>query len=183
MIDAVVSAVLLLIVGYGYYRPWQNICTDIARQVIFEKRDALFDMAASGELSFNDRNYQVIRKSLEDYIRLAHELTIWKHMISRASLRRAGVKVRKTDLDTAIAAIPNNDTRAKVQLLVNQSHQTLLGIMFLKSPALLMILLPIIAFVVFKAIITATFNRLNGRLNDLGNQLQVDAELCRQDSN
>jgi len=39
------SLAALLIILYG---PWQAICTDIARQMLFEKRDAIFDLAQSG---------------------------------------------------------------------------------------------------------------------------------------
>ena len=35
-----------------FYGPWQSVCTDVARQLMFEQRDKIFDMARGGMINF-----------------------------------------------------------------------------------------------------------------------------------
>ena len=61
-----------------FYGPWQSVCTDVARQLMFEQRDKIFDMARSGVIEFDSREYRRVRISIEQNIRYAHELTFAK---------------------------------------------------------------------------------------------------------
>src|SRR5262245_42077518 len=72
------SLTALVVVLYG---PWQEVCTDIARQIIFEKRDAIFDLAHNGKLSFDSPEYGTIRSALQSSIRFAHELSLPRFLV------------------------------------------------------------------------------------------------------
>jgi hypothetical protein len=127
----------LLAVIYG---PWQWMCTDFARQALFEKRDAIFDLARAGKLSFEGREYQTIRSSLQASIRFAHALTLPRALILGAALSANGHLSRPSQMSRAIDAIADPDTRSEVQRLVDQAARALLIMIIVKSP---------IAFIVF----------------------------------
>ena len=74
--DALVTVVLLVIFIVWFYGPWQESCADYARQVVFEQRDRLFDMAAGGKLSFKSHDYKNTRNKLNAAIRFAHRMTL-----------------------------------------------------------------------------------------------------------
>jgi len=74
--DSVVSLTILLAAGCLFYGPWQGACTDVMRQLLFEKRDQLFDIARRGTLSFESKEYHEIRNSINSAIRFSHELTL-----------------------------------------------------------------------------------------------------------
>ena len=59
-----------------FYGPWQEVCTAFARQIMFEQRDKLFDLAHAGEISFESDYYRRSRASLNAAIRFCHEMTL-----------------------------------------------------------------------------------------------------------
>jgi hypothetical protein len=119
--DALLSlaaASLLLVVFYG---PWQDLCTDWARQIIFESRDCLFDLARSGELSFDSDEYRTIRGSLEGLIRFAHDLTLMRFIILAAVTKGNS----KSDLRDTIYKIKDRATQQKVMALTDRAHNAI----------------------------------------------------------
>jgi|SRR5580692_10901927 hypothetical protein len=92
-LTALLSLALFLLVFYG---PWQATCTDWGRNVIFESRDKIFDMAADGELDFDSDEYKTIRASLQTLIRYLHFATapaVLVHMLVRADGRNSALKM------------------------------------------------------------------------------------------
>jgi hypothetical protein len=134
---------LLLVVLYG---PWQAICTDFTRQILFEKRDAIFDLAQAGRLSFDSPEYGTIRSSLQSQIRFAHELTLPRFFVLRAAILATGELPPKSDLARAVERIHDPGTRSEVHRLVTQAHPALFVMMCLKSP-MMIILLPALLIV------------------------------------
>src|SRR6266446_951054 len=131
------SVAALLVILYG---PWQAICTDIARQILFEKRDAIFDLADSGKLSFTGREYGTIRSSLQASIRFAHELTLPRFLVMAAVLLARGNRPEDNDISRAIKQITDPITRTEVENLVRQAHRTLVMMMVVKSPVMMLVL-------------------------------------------
>jgi hypothetical protein len=131
------SLTALIVVLYG---PWQEICTDIARQILFEKRDAIFDLAHSGKLSFNSREYTTIRSSLQASIRFAHELTLPRFVVMAAVLWRHESHPEDNDLNRAIRRIADPVTRNQVETLINEAYRALFLMMLAKSPVILLLL-------------------------------------------
>ena len=58
------------------------------RQQMFALRDELFDLAASGQISFSDDAYKGLRMTANGFIRFAHIMSISHVMISGLFLRR-----------------------------------------------------------------------------------------------
>ncbi len=135
-IFGLISMSLLLVVLYG---PWQHVCTDFARQIIFEKRDAIFDLAAADKLDFNSESYRNVRLSLERLIRFAHMLTIPRlFYLKKFSPLVSIPKSRRIDL--AISAIDDVETRQLVTKYKLECDRTILLMILLKSPMTLVLL-------------------------------------------
>ena len=132
--DALWALIGLVALAFLFYGPWQSVCTDYGRQIVFEKRDAIFDMAMRGELDFRSSEYKVIRASLEKSIRFAHELTLPKFLLFRWRLRRMNLKQEKSDLFRAIEAISDKDVRERVHQLVGEAFLAMVVTMIAKSP-------------------------------------------------
>lgn len=119
-----------------FYWPWQQWCTDWARQIVFESRDEVFDLARSGKLDFNSNEYKTIRTSLERLIRFAHELTIFKYAILMSATRGDAI----SELSRATSSISDDVTRARVRELVANAHVAMVKMLAMKSLILLFVL-------------------------------------------
>lgn len=78
-----------------FYGPWQEVCTDFARQIMFEQRDKLFDLAHSGEISFDADHYKRSRASLNAAIRFCHEMTLARVVYLAACLKLGVISADK----------------------------------------------------------------------------------------
>lgn len=130
------SLAALIVVLYG---PWQEICTDFARQIVFEKRDAIFDLAHSGKLSFKSREYGTIRSSLQASIRFAHELTLPRFFLMAVGIWKLGSHPEDNELSRAIRQIKDPVTRNRVDTLVKEAYRALFLMMVAKSPVVLLL--------------------------------------------
>lgn len=143
--NAIVTLCVLVLLGVFIYGPWQMVCTDFVRQVIFEKRDAIFDMADKGELSFDSREYRIIRSGLEGLIRFAHELTLPSLVYFWFCLRNSDFH-NKPALQLAIDRLQDQEVRERTRKLVNEAVRAAAIMMAVKSPLLM-------AFVFFPAMV------------------------------
>jgi hypothetical protein len=141
--NALVTLGLILLIGLLIYGPWQAVCTDYARQIVFEKRDAIFDLARDGKLSFNSSEYRTIRVLLERNIRFAHELTLPSFLVFWGALVLRNQRPRKPELQLAIERLEDSETREYVRDLVMQAVDALIIMMVFKSPITLICFLPI----------------------------------------
>jgi hypothetical protein len=143
--DALVSMVALVVLGWLIYGPWQTAWTDYGRQILFEARAKIFDLAIEGKIGFNSVEYRTIRTSLESSIRFAHTVT-WPRLLSAYYFwGEYGQGSRKSALQNAIDQIENASTRTEVERLVGEAYLGLARMIFYKSPILLLFLL--VAFV------------------------------------
>jgi hypothetical protein len=150
-----------------FYGPWQSLCTDWARQMIFESRDGIFDLAREGKLDFNSREYRQIRRSLETLIRFAHEFT-WIHfcVLSAAMGYRQSTP---SELSKAIEQISDEVTKAKVKRLVAKAQRSMILMMVWKSLPL------ILAFLFIR--IRPLRDYIKPKARALREPMQIDAEL------
>jgi hypothetical protein len=152
--DALISLATLIAFACLFYGPWQAACTDAARQLIFERRDALFDIARAGKLDFASSEYKAIRRSMEGMIRYAHELT-W---INLWFLRGVKTKVTADALPAtrAIESISDPSTKEKVKSLMIESTGALMAMMAAKS----IFLIPIISVLMIYSFCAYGFSAL-----------------------
>jgi hypothetical protein len=129
--DAFLASLCLTGFVVLFYGPWQEACTDFARQVIFEQRDKLFDMARFGKLDFNSKEYRTIRSNLEGMIRFAHELTV-PRLIYTSRIARFKTD-DKNDLSHAIARVRDEAVRHEIIEIVGRVYVALIMMMIFKS--------------------------------------------------
>lgn len=99
------------ILVFGFYVLWRDFTIDRARQEVFARRDAIFDIARDGGLSFESDEYRAVRDWLNGLIRHMHRFSVWRLiLLFRRGSARGGVSV----LD-AIASIEDPEVRAQVQ--------------------------------------------------------------------
>jgi hypothetical protein len=171
--SALLGLLTLVALVWFVYGPWQEICTDLARQQLFECRDAIFDLAADGKLSFQSREYREIRSSLEQSIRFAHELTLPRFIFLSIALR---AHTRPSNLKQYISEIRDAETRKRVQSLVSMAQAALVVMMFAKSPvALALFPIPLLAFALGKVVGTLRL-KLHSAAAAIGEIAQVEAE-------
>lgn len=160
------------------YGPWQDTCTDIARQYCFAKRDELFDLARSGHVSFSSNEYRAMRGSLEKTIRYCHNLSIFKLLLfgyDRAS------HVNKLDrhisvLSRSAARVPDVTARRKLEELAEDVEMFLALIVFIRSP-MLWIITPLIFVIISTLLIfSLTKSRLTRLIRSFGERAQLQAE-------
>lgn len=70
-----------------WYYLWKPQRVDIFRQKLFALRDELFDIAANGEVSFDDPAYTRLRFLLNGMIRYAHRISFPLLLISMMALK------------------------------------------------------------------------------------------------
>jgi hypothetical protein len=141
-VDALWGLVALVALVAFAYGPWQWVCTDYCRQILFEKRDALFDLAHAGKLDFSSAEYLALRQSLEALIRFCHEVTLARllyFLFSRWLWK--GTPEARGHISTAIRKVHDNEIRQGVSRLFREAHLTIAAMIIFKSPILLLLLL------------------------------------------
>jgi hypothetical protein len=166
---------ILLVVLYG---PWQSFCTDATRQVLFEKRDALFDLAAAGRLHFGSREYTAIRSSLQAQIRFAHELTLPRFIVLGVALQASGALSQKSAMDQAIGDIRDPTARADVGRLVTQANRAIFLMLYFKSPVMLMLTPVFFIAILLLAAVKRARRTLNTVERRTATVVQVEAEFA-----
>lgn len=153
--EALITLALLFLLFVLFYGPWQEVCTDYTRQIIFERRDRLFDMATSGKLDFNSEEYRTMRSTLEGCIRYAHDLT-WPLLIIILASNNPERAPTSGVLSPsqALAKISNPDTRQLAKRQMDESIGALLIMAAMKSA----IFAPIVGLMVVAAYCTRSIN-------------------------
>jgi len=182
--DALWGLVVFAMLLIGAYGPWQWVCTDYARQIIFEKRDRLFDLAREGAIDFSSEEYITLRRSLENLIRFCHEVTMTRLIYFVFITRLWGRPKSQSHIHATIKKISNMETKRNVKLLFHEAHRTVVIMMLFKSPFLLGFILVLSPLIVVAALIAegvGTIRRLwaffVSAVEHIGNTVQAEAEV------
>ena len=128
------SIIWLALAVILFYGPWQQACIDRARDVVFEQRDRIFDLAADGRLDFGDPAYECVRSSMNALIRLAHVITVPRLGMWIIIQRRSGrLFPPSPDMRQAAAAIPDDQTRQDVLDALRRAETAVLRMMISRS--------------------------------------------------
>src|SRR6266849_3499419 len=84
------SAVCVTALAFVFLRFWAEARLDAFRQEMFVIRDELFDYAAARNIGFDDPAYRLLRRSMNGFIRYAHQLTFFRLCVTMIELRLAG---------------------------------------------------------------------------------------------
>jgi len=164
--DALFSLALISLFICFVYGPWQWVWTDITRQTMFEKRDQLFDMAVVGKLDFASDEYRTIRTSLEQSIRFAHMMTLPRLMALNISKRRSDQRGAHRS-KMALARISDPQTRQEVSAIIDQADRMMICAIAMKSPVVLIFLIPAAAMASIALMIARIFGYRRGNPGSL----------------
>ena len=140
--DAAATVVVAVAAASIFYGPWQWVCTDWIRQVCFEARDKLFDLAADGQLDFSSPEYRKLRSIIESEIRFAHEMTLPYLFVIGSYLRYARpelVERAKRSEQAIRARFVDQIAKAEVDRIMATMNRDVLRLVLLKSPLLLVV--------------------------------------------
>jgi hypothetical protein len=87
--EQILSLVGLIALWAFWHYLWKPQRTDIFRQRLFALRSDLFDLAANGEVSFDDPAYTQLRLLINGMIRFAHRASLASLVVTVAQSRRA----------------------------------------------------------------------------------------------
>jgi hypothetical protein len=177
--DPLVGLLALIGIGIVVYGPWQRLWSDFARQVLFEVRDEIFDLAAQNRLSFDSYEYRTLRDSLEKTIRYAHDLTL-PRFIYHIFVHRLISRPRSSNLKTAVNAIADADVRELVRRRVTYALTVAMAVVFVKSLLFMILGAPVLIVGIAIHAVTEKISMasLTGGLRDL---IQRDAEAQEPD--
>lgn len=120
---------------------------DITRDRLFQVRDNLFDEAAKGTLSFDDKAYGIARTTLNGMIRFAHELNLMQVLVSfvmyRYGFKKHAVETYEQQLSGALKELSLEGRHAVLTALA-QAHLIILKQLIHTSIFLWPLLMPII---------------------------------------
>jgi hypothetical protein len=171
--DALFTIGCLVGVLVLFYWPWQGLCIEFARQIIFEEREKLFDLAMDGRLNFKSDEYRQIRDFLNKSIRFSHEMSLWKFAANRRVLARYRRTNEAPVLHDIVRSISDHSTRKAVYDIVDKSSNALVAAMALRS-------LPTIIVLVFAWLVQQAGIRtgLTRKRRQFERAVQHDVELA-----
>ena len=183
-IDSLECLLALAALGFILYGPWQWVCTDYGRQILFEKREALFDFAHEGKIEFDSVEYQTLRLSLETLIRFSHEITVMKFLFLAWALKLQSKEEAKSNrIDQAINKITQRDTRHEIHRLFREAHLVVVSMMIFKSPLLIIILISLSPFVVFGILAATALGAIHRWWSAIGHFAQIIGNTVQAEAN
>lgn len=151
-----------------FYGPWQQTVTDVARQVVFEQRDAVFDMASAGTMDFDSDEYKSVRKSFNQFIRFAHDLT-WVRFVALYPVGDS----EPSAVSKALGKIENQETRKQVARHLRRARLAIMTMMVFKSLPLLIAS----AIVAIVALCVGSLREIIVKIDSaFGERIQAEAE-------
>lgn len=173
--DSILSILMLGIVALLFYGPWQVLWADVARQLIFERRNLIFNFAQCGELDFKSTEYRDIRNSLNLMIRFAHQATLPRLLFISACLRNRPVS-ETSQLTSAANRVRKPHIRNKVNRIVDEVELIMISAAAVRS-IYFWILLP---FAIVPAIailcLRSSREKTVGWVRSFGERAQIEAE-------
>ncbi len=137
---ALEGLIWLGVLGIIVYGPWQKVCVDFARDVIFEQRDIIFDLAADGHLQFGSNPYESIRAAMNSMIRLAHCLTGPRVLLAAWHFRARGVlPTRRSSVRAIIESIEDQNVRSAVRNAFATAEMAALAALVFRSPLIFLL--------------------------------------------
>ncbi len=145
------SVVCLTALAFVFLRFWAEARLDSFRQEMFIIRDELFDYAADGHIGFDDPAYRLLRRSMNGFIRYAHQLTFFRVCMTAIELKVVGQASEvnwSEQWERAIKKIQDEKVRCTLETFHNRAMRSAAKRLIFGSPVLLLLIvcsLPIIA--------------------------------------
>jgi hypothetical protein len=151
-----------------FYNLWSRLVVDRMRQRLFESRDALFDMAANGEIPFSNPVYLTLRHRINLMIRFCHLYKFGNLLAITLMLR--GRSEHPFRFETTLKQIEDPRLRDKLRSIHRRTLITVLNGAVGRSALLLSV------FLVDRSWLGKKISRLAGRLS-----VKFDDELASEE--
>ena len=142
--QSLISLFLLIVFFFWFYRDYR---VDKFRQNLFALRDAFFEEAARGKLSFDDPAYTMLRSTMNGAIRFAHRFNL-SQILLFLLLAKHDNQVIASSYGKALETILGNLSREQRTLVLNyhvKMNFIMLEHMVMSSPVLLMtVIIPVV---------------------------------------
>ncbi len=168
----IINTLALGCLWYLYFFLYKQCVVDYFRQNMFERRDSLFDEVADGLTSFDHPAYGTLRRTMNGYIRFAHQLDLGKILVTRlmASYNPAlkeDIKEFQAQIDGATAGLPP-DVRIKIEEYRKKMHLQMAKHIFFASPIMCIMILSFALPVSFVFCLTGSLKRnIHNNINRL----------------
>ncbi|MEZ6072590.1 MAG: hypothetical protein R3C10_20595 [Pirellulales bacterium] len=148
---AISSLVSLCFIWYLFFWLYRDYRLDRFRNNLFTLRDELFDLAADGEIAFDDDAYGILRSTINGTIQHGHrlgliELLCARVFVSREQLRRHATEYQR-DWDHACGTLAPA-VREKLLAIRRRHHRYLAEQVILTSAVMMFSLTVLIALLV-----------------------------------
>ena len=136
MIENQINAIISIVSIFGFfmffYGPWQQHCTDVARQRLFKIRDDIFDLGIDGQLDFSSTDYKIIRSDIEALIRYAHHISVPRFIFYKLFMPPV-ITTNDRSLHSAIEQINNPELHNTLLKHEKEVHKTIVRLMGQRS--------------------------------------------------
>ncbi len=139
---SILSLLSILAVGFLFFRLYRDYAVAKFRQDLFMLRDEIFDYAASGHIKFDDPVYELLRTTINGFIRYGHRLS-FTELIVFSVLKQRNPEYDNTYSRRWNEASKGLDKSTVVQLLDYRSRMHLLVVehIIMGSPGLVLTLI------------------------------------------
>ncbi len=154
------------------------------RQDMFAVRDELFDYAATGNISFSDPAYNLLRQLMNGYIRYGHQLTFFRICMTVFQAKVMGNTkelVWTTKWEKALANISDKKVRASLTAFHEKTAALVATRIVFGSPVLILVLLCAMLTVVVHRGLQSLRQLLNEAASNTVSQI-VDARLLEEEA-
>ena len=141
----------------------RSMRVDSLRQKLFALRDEMFDFAFAGNISFNDPAYKLLRDQMNGLIRYAHQLTLFRLLISvciRTTLGEESSLKWNNAWKDALTNLHDDKLRTEMLLFHDRAMHNALKHLVLGSPLLLSIIGMAMVFIVIGRAGRASYTNL-----------------------
>jgi hypothetical protein len=183
-IDPVIGFVGFFSVVWLVFVAWPKLVVDYARQHIFETRDRLFDLAASGDVSFQSDEYKEIRQFLNGMIRCAERATCLNYARYSMIIEKNKVPLSSAEVKRFISMMKD----VKTPEAIREAYRTTIAaydyLLILRTPLLWVLAPPLLLlwflayFFLYKDTTTEPISSLKHK-RDVGVQADMLRELDR----
>lgn len=148
-VSTVISLIGLWVVFFWLYRDYR---VDLFRDRMFALRSELFDLAASGAVSFDDPAYAAMRTMINGYIRFAHRISLLVIiLISRKKGAKESAAQTSTRLMTLLSKHPP-EVRQRLEAILGRMHFFVIDQIILTSTSMWLFLIPVATFMGIKGL-------------------------------
>lgn len=183
-ISVLISIAGLLALFYLAFWMYRDYQVDRFRQQIFSFRDELFDYAAAGKISFDHPAYTLMRRTMNGYIRFAHQMTFTHLLVGLFVAPASDGEVSFNEkYEQSTAELPSDVKRIFDYYRMKMEREALIHILF-ATPESIFLLMVIIGITLPIALIirltrsyqSLSLQRLIKPQNDLDNMALLQGQ-------